>query len=113
MGRSSFDGHSYMGPPGHWTNSDGNWLYPGVHGPLSSVRLEAWRRGLEDRALLMLLTPAQRAELSGRLVRNAANWSLDEALMEQTRKDAAALIGTRVCTDDHLAAAYMLNCDWL
>lgn len=89
----------------HWTTWAGRpstvtptWarLGTGLHGPLSSVRLEAWRRGLEDRALLMLLTPAQRAELSGRLVRNAANWSLDEAL--QTRKDAAELIGTRVCT---------------
>ena len=36
-------------------------MYAGAHGPLSSLRLEAYRRGLEDRALLALLSAPQRA----------------------------------------------------
>eukprot|EP01043_Picozoa_sp_COSAG02_P022119 COSAG02_NODE_1139_length_14295_cov_63.689279_11_plen_789_part_00 len=102
-GRSNYDAHAYRG--GGWTNSDGNLLYPGVHGPLSSIRLEAYRRGLEDRALMMLLTSKQRTELSRRLVRSASNWSIDEVLMEQTRRDAAALIGSRMCASRDSAHA--------
>ena len=94
-GHSSYDARVSNGA--FWTNEDGNWMYPGQHGPLSSLRLEAWRRGLEDRALLALLTPAQRAELSGRLVRSASNWTIDPRLMEQTRADAAALVGKLAC----------------
>ena len=48
--------------------SDGNWVYPGLHGPLSSLRLEAYRMGLEDRALLALLTPAQRMQIADKMV---------------------------------------------
>ena len=69
-------------------------MYPGAHGPLSSLRLEAYRRGLEDRALLALLGVKERAELTARLVRGPSNWTIDAATMEQTRRDAAALIGT-------------------
>eukprot|EP01045_Picozoa_sp_COSAG04_P008338 COSAG04_NODE_459_length_14010_cov_5.397311_3_plen_196_part_00 len=94
-GHSTYDARVSNGA--FWTNEDGNWMYPGQHGPLSSLRLEAWRRGLEDRALLALLTPAQRAELSGRLVRSASNWTIDPRLMEQTRADAAALVGKLAC----------------
>ena len=72
-------------------------MYPGAHGPLSSLRLEAYRRGLEDRALLALLGVRQRAELTARLVRGPSNWTIDAGVMEQTRRDAAALIGAREC----------------
>ena len=59
-------------------------MYPGQHGPLSSLRLEAYRQGLEDRALLALLTPPQRLKLSALLVRSATNWTIDGDLMETT-----------------------------
>lgn len=80
-----------------WTNGDGNWMYPGAYGPLSSLRLEAYRRGLEDRAVLALLGAKQRAELAARMVRGPSNWTIDAVLMEKTRRDAAALIGTKKC----------------
>eukprot|EP01052_Picozoa_sp_SAG31_P024957 SAG31_NODE_2159_length_6302_cov_9.311140_6_plen_55_part_00 len=53
--------------------------------------------GLEDRALLALLTVEQRAELSSRMVRSATNWTIDGQLLERTRRDAAATIGTKTC----------------
>jgi hypothetical protein len=80
-----------------WTNGDGNWMYPGAHGPLSSLRLEAYRMGLEDRALLALLEADDRMDLSERLVRGATNWTLDGKVLEQARRDAAARIGTMQC----------------
>ncbi len=80
-----------------WTNGDGNWMYPGTNGPLSSLRLEAYRMGLEDRALLALLEVGDRMELSERLVRGATNWTLDGQLLEQARRDAATRIGTMRC----------------
>ena len=94
-GRSDYD--SRVGNGDFWTNSDGNWMYPGEAGPLSSVRLEAYRMGLEDRALLALLTSEQRAAVSGRLVQSATNWTLDGGLLEKARRDAAAIIGAREC----------------
>jgi len=94
-------GHSIFDPrqfnTDFYSNSDGNWIYPGQHGPLSSLRLEAYRQGLEDRALLALLTPPQRLKLSALLVRSATNWTIDGDLMETTRRAAAALIGERDC----------------
>lgn len=80
-----------------YTNGDGNWMYPGLYGPLSSLRLEAYRMGLEDRALLALLGELDRAELSERLVRSAKNWTLDAQILERARRDAAARIGSMRC----------------
>ena len=53
--------------------------------------------GLEDRALLALLEVDDRMELSKRLVRGARNWTLDGQVLEETRRDAAARIGTMEC----------------
>jgi hypothetical protein len=79
----------------HYTNEDGNLMYAGERGPLSSVRLEQLRRGLEDRALLAMLTPAQRAALARRMVRTATNYTFDSTLLEATRRAVAATIGVR------------------
>ena len=67
------------------------------HGPLSSLRLEAYRMGLEDRALLALLEADDRMDLSERLVRGATDWTLDGKVLEQARRDAAGRIGTMQC----------------
>ena len=41
---------------GRFTNEDGNWVYAGLEGALASQqRLELWRIGMEDLALLQLL----------------------------------------------------------
>jgi hypothetical protein len=44
---------------GQFTNEDGNLVYPGVDGPLASVRLENLRMGVEEWALLQLLESSQ------------------------------------------------------
>jgi len=38
-----------------WANGDGNLIYPGPESPLSSIRLENIRDGLEDYEYLRLL----------------------------------------------------------
>lgn len=49
-------------------NGDGILVYPGAQGPLSSIRLENIRDGLEDAALLRGLTPSIRTELLARVM---------------------------------------------
>lgn len=81
---------------GQFTNEDGNLLYAGERGPMSSVRLEQLRRGFEDWALLRLLegkNRTQKAALSAKLVRGATNYTFDSNLLEATRREAALLIG--------------------
>ena len=94
-GRSSYDPQVINGA--HFTNEDGNLLYSGERGPLSSVRLEQLRRGWEDRALLSLLTSSQQTTLAQRLVRTATNYTFDAELLEATRRNAAMLVGERQC----------------
>jgi hypothetical protein len=94
-GRSTYD--TRVGNGNFWTNSDGNWMYAGLYGPLSSIRLEAYRMGLEDRALLALLNDNERASLSGRMVQSATNWTIDAMVLEKIRRDAAAMVGKRQC----------------
>jgi hypothetical protein len=82
------------------TNEDGNLLYAGETGPLSSQRLELLRMGFEDRALLGLLTTTERSLLATRLVRSASNFTFNHSLLEQSRRDAARAVGARQCKRD-------------
>ena len=79
------------------TNEDGNLLYAGEAGPLSSQRLELLRMGFEDRALLSMLPTSQSVAAATRLVRTATNYTFNHTLLEQTRRDVAWSIGTRQC----------------
>lgn len=65
-----------------WANGDGNLIYPGVDGPLSCIRLENIRDGLEDYEYLYIL--AERVKRVAELPPNAAR---DEFL-----KNARALL---------------------
>lgn len=99
-GRSSYD--PLIGPtdpegrplPDHSTNEDGNWVYAGLPDgtgegePLASQRLELWRMGMEDLALLQLLGPHQARELAQRLVRSGVDYSFNATLLEETRAEA-------------------------
>ena len=61
------------------------------------MRLELLRMGLEDKALLGLLPKRQRLRLARKLVRGATNYTIDSELLEATRREAAALIGSKRC----------------
>ena len=81
-------------------------VYPGVDGPLASTRLELLKIGFQDRALLALLPTPRSVEFASRLVSGASNFSVDPALLETVRREAAAALGTisaGACTSDSLA----------
>jgi hypothetical protein len=82
---------------GHFTNEDGNLIYAGPAGALSSLRLEALRMGFEDRALLQLLNATAGSQLAQAIVAGAANYTIDPESIEAARRHAASLIGTRTC----------------
>jgi hypothetical protein len=83
-----------------FSNGDGILLYPGVAGPLSSLRLEAYRDGLEDLELLRALAgrspagAAAAAALAARVITGFApgvgvNATMDFSTLEAARRAAA------------------------
>lgn len=77
---------------GRFTNEDGNWEYAGLVGPLASQRLELWKLGMEDLALLQLLDVNEARELAEVMVRSATDYTFDSSLLEGTRDRAAMLV---------------------
>ena len=98
----SIDGHSQYNPlvgppdstgqpePWHSTNEDGNWVYAGLEGPLASQRLELWRIGMEDLALLQLLGPTEAQALAQTMVRSGIDYTFNATLLEEVRARAVA-----------------------
>eukprot|EP01047_Picozoa_sp_COSAG01_P014222 COSAG01_NODE_689_length_14220_cov_363.812903_2_plen_183_part_00 len=83
-----------------FSNGDGILIWPGVHGPLSSIRLENYRDGLEDHALLSKLdvfrgksTVDRALSFGAEGARNAGvNVTVDAAGLESLRRDAAYVV---------------------
>ncbi len=70
-------------PPG-----DSHIVYPGKTGPLSSIRFEAMRDGIEDYELLMELAkanPEKSNEICNSIVRTMTDYSLDPREFRQAR----------------------------
>jgi hypothetical protein len=70
-------------PPG-----DSHIVYPGKRGPLSSIRLEAMRDGIEDYELLKLLekkNPKLAREICDSIVQSLTEYSLDPAAFRRAR----------------------------
>lgn len=96
-----------------FSNGDGILIWPGVHGPMSSVRFENYRDGLEDHALLSRLSVAQGKELVDQAlsfnpeplsgVRSpdvGVNVTVDAAQLEVLRRSAAqGLLRSRITTN--------------
>ena len=67
---------------------DSHITYPGKTGPLSSIRLEAMRDGIEDYELLRLLekkNPKLAREICDSIVRSLTDYSLDKAEFRKAR----------------------------
>ena len=88
------------GDKGAFSNGDGVLIYPGAKGPLSSLRLENFRDGLEDLELLRRLAasdPARMAALAGQVITGFApnvgvNATGDPAVLEAARLAALAAV---------------------
>ncbi|NLW87998.1 MAG: DUF4091 domain-containing protein [Planctomycetes bacterium] len=74
---------SYQSSTGHKWNGDGHLWYPGPDGPVTSIRMENWRDGLEDYEYLVLarestrrLNEAGGAQSAAKLQRQLDLWAL-------------------------------------
>jgi hypothetical protein len=75
------------------SGGDGVLLYPGVDGPLSSIRLENIGDGLEDYELFRKLRNVTlRDQLITQLVQSGDQWTDSPQLLEKVRRRAAAAI---------------------
>ena len=78
-------------------NGDGSYIYPGAQGPISSVRFEALRDGLEDWELLDTLQQLQGdappMDLIRSVIRSPADRTRDAAPVEAARAEAVRRIG--------------------
>ena len=80
----------------HSSNEDGNWVYPGLEGPLASQRLELWRIGMEDMALHNFWGRVRRRQWHAR--RSGVDYTFNATLLEETRaKAVASLVAQQWC----------------
>ena len=79
-------------------NGDGSLFYAGPDGPISSIRLENVRDGIEDYELLAQLAgqAGEKArELSGRLIRSASDYSRDPEAFADVRRALLQILAAR------------------
>lgn len=80
-----------------WLHGDGILLYPGINGPIGSIRLENIREGLEDYEYYQLLSqkkgPAAAMSAAGQLVTSARQYEQDPQQLYKVRAQIAAAIG--------------------
>ena len=85
-------------------NGDGILIYPPqnpLQGPLSSIRLENIRDGIEDFELFHAVGIARCRDLISKAITNGTHYTLDVELLESLRRDCArrAVLG-KAKTDD-------------
>eukprot|EP00040_Diaphanoeca_grandis_P012619 m.63920 g.63920 ORF g.63920 m.63920 type:complete len:620 (+) comp23363_c0_seq1:186-2045(+) len=57
-----------------FSNGDGLLLYPGVTGPITSIRLENFRDGIEDYQMLQRLSEKARVSVIGSAIKSRTGW---------------------------------------
>lgn len=85
---TNFNPGNYVWAPVYddiFANGDGQYVYPGPLGPISTIRLEAIRDGLEDWELF-LQAGATAIPSIQILVRQPTDWTEDPTLLELTRR---------------------------
>ena len=91
---TNFDPANYIWLPriDIFANGDGNFVYPGLSGPIASVRLMNIRDGFEDAELFRKLSLEEVGKVVSGLVRSATEYTLDPVLLEKQRILAAAMV---------------------
>jgi len=78
-----------------FANGDGSFVMPGPDGPVSSIRYETIRDGLEDIELLKLaaaVDPSSVAALAAAVVRGPTTYETDPVVIMETRAKVAAIL---------------------
>eukprot|EP01043_Picozoa_sp_COSAG02_P039435 COSAG02_NODE_3113_length_7338_cov_2.845559_3_plen_149_part_00 len=75
-----------------FASGDGLYFYPGARAPISSIRWEALRDGLEDAELLLAAAAAgvDVLPIVRRVIQSPAERDLDPAVLEKARQEVAS-----------------------
>ena len=89
--RTDFDPANYIWLPNTaiFANGDGNFVYPGVDGPIQTVRLRNLRDGFEDIELFRMLDIDKVKEIASPVVSSATSYVLDPFALDKGRQQAA------------------------
>lgn len=92
--RTDFDPANYIWLPDKsiFANGDGNFVYPGVNGPIQTMRLRNLRDGFEDVELFRMLDLQKVKEIASPLVSSATSYKLDPLALDKGRQQAASMI---------------------
>lgn len=92
--RTDFDPANYIWLPRTdiFANGDGNFVYPGVDGPIQTVRLRNLRDGFEDIELFRMLAVAKVKGIVSPVVSSATSYVLDPLALDKGRQQAAAAL---------------------
>lgn len=92
--RTDFDPANYIWLPRTdiFANGDGNFVYPGVDGPIQTVRLRNLRDGFEDIELFRMLGTEKVKPIVSPVVSSATSYVLDPTSLDKGRQHAAALL---------------------
>lgn len=92
--RTDFDPANYIWLPRTdiFANGDGNFVYPGVDGPIQTVRLRNLRDGFEDIELFRMLDMEKVKPIVNPVVSSATSYVLDPLALDKGRQQAAALL---------------------
>ena len=89
--RTDFDPANYIWLPNTaiFANGDGNFVYPGVDGPIQTIRLRNLRDGFEDIELFRMLDIDKVKEIASPVVSSATSYVLDPFALDKGRQQAA------------------------
>lgn len=92
--RTDFDPANYVWLPNTaiFANGDGNFVYPGVDGPIQTVRLRNLRDGFEDIELFRMLDRDKVKQIVSPVVSSATGYVLNPLLLDKGRQQAAAAL---------------------
>lgn len=92
-GHTQYDPTIYTGgSTTSFSNEDGNVVYAGPTGPVSSQRLECLRAGAQDAALLSMLPRATAGELTAKVLRDSTHRTDSGKLVDEVIREAARLV---------------------
>ena len=92
--RTDFDPANYIWLPRTdiFANGDGNFVYPGVYGPIQTVRLRNLRDGFEDIELFRMLDTDKVKPIVSPVVSSATSYILNPLALDKGRQQAAAML---------------------
>lgn len=92
--RTDFDPANYIWLPNTaiFANGDGNFVYPGVNGPIQTARLRNLRDGFEDIELFRMVDKDKVKQIVSSSVTSATSFVLNPLALDKGRREAALVL---------------------